>query len=458
MYSAYFYIMKQKIALLITCCVITVTALACIQAYFINNTYKLYAKEADHTIRQELLRLETSGKLDTLNSVWMKKTSVFMAQCSEGLVTKDNFKDLIKKTADSLSVISNSFIKQNGFFGEYDVTYNNYLTQAVLFDGERRCADTIFEGKLLLYGSNKNLAGQIPASQSKWDGSSAETGGVGNKSGFEVISTRSYSIANWQKQVLGKMLAMLIFSVGLIGLVIALFYWSIKNLITQKKIADIKTDFVNNITHEFQTPIAAMDIAVKTLMHKEADLTPAQLSNTLAIIERQNQRMQKMVSQVTKASLSHENINTAHAEALTCTDIKEIVHDFMLSHTEVSINCNTEQDISLYIDRMHLCTVMHNLLDNAVKYGGDVITIEIKKEDAHILLTVTDNGIGIPQKEKMAIFDKFYRVQKGNIHTTKGLGLGLHYVREIAEAYKGTVAVSGSEGNGSTFTISLPTP
>ena len=450
--------MKQKIALLITGCVITVTALACIQAYFINNTYKLYAKEADHTIRQELLRLETSGKLDTLNSVWMKKTTVFMENYSAGKVTKNDFEKLIKRTADSLSFVSNKFIKQNGFFGDYDVSYNNYIIQAIQFKADGQSTDTIFTGKILLYGSDDDLANQIPASQSKWDGSSAETGSVGNKSGFEIISTRSYSIANWQKQVLGKMLAMLIFSVVLIGFVIALFYWSIKNLITQKKIADIKTDFVNNITHEFQTPIAAMDIAVKTLMHKEEGLTPAQLSNTLAIIGRQNQRMQKMVSQVTKASLSHQNINTIHAEALICTDVKEMVHDFMLSHTGVTINCTTEENIILYIDRMHLCTVLHNLLDNAVKYGGDVITIQIKKEDKHILLTVTDNGIGIPQKEKMVIFDKFYRVQKGNIHTTKGLGLGLHYVREITEAYRGTIAVTGQEGYGSTFTISLPTP
>ncbi len=416
----------------------------------------LYAKEADHTIRQELLRLETSGKLDTLNSVWMKKTSIFMGRCSEGKATKKDYKELIKKTADSLSLLSKSIIEKNGFFGEYDVSYNNYLTQAVLYNGHGGAADTIFNGKLLLYGSNANAENQIPASQSTWDGSSVETGGTGNKSGFEVVSMRSYSIDNWQKQVLGKMMAMLVFSVGLIGLVIILFYWSIKNLITQKKIADMKTDFVNNITHEFQTPIAAMDIAVKTLMHKVQELTPEQFSGTLAIIGRQNQRMQKMVSQVTKASLSHENINTAHAEALTCTDVKEIVHDFMLSDTGVVINCDAEPGITLFIDRMHLCTVVHNLLDNAVKYGGSVIRIQIKKTDLHVLLTVTDNGIGIPQKEKLAIFDKFYRIEKGNIHTAKGLGLGLHYVREIAEAYKGSVAVTGNVGPGSTFTISLP--
>lgn len=458
MYIAYFYIMKQKIALLITGCVLTVAALACIQAYFIKNTYKLYAREADHTIRQELLALETTGKLDSLNAVWMKKTTYFVAQYNEGTVTKSQYIDLIEKIRDSLSMVTASFIKKNGFFEEYDVSYNNYITQAVVFRAGGLKADTIFKGKMLLYGNSEEQAHEIPASQSKWDGSTADAGCLGNRREFEVISSRTYSIANWQKQVLGKMLGLLTFSVVLILLVIILFYWSIKNLITQKKIADIKTDFVNNITHEFQTPIAAMDIAVKTLQHKEASLTPEQMSNTLSIIGRQNQRMQKMVSQVTKASLSHQNINTEHAEALSCNDIKEMVHDFMLSHPQVTFNCSTNEGTLVYIDRLHLCTVLHNLLDNAVKYGGNDINIEFKKTGKYVTLTVTDNGMGIPQKEKLAIFDKFYRVQKGNIHTTKGLGLGLHYVREIAEAYKGTVAVSGNEGRGSTFTITIPTP
>ncbi|MXN91031.1 GHKL domain-containing protein [Flavobacterium sp. Sd200] len=450
--------MKHKIPLLITGCVLTVAALACIQAYFIKNTYKLYAREADHTIRQELLALETTGKLDSLNAVWMKKTTYFVAQYNEGTVTKSQYVDLIEKIRDSLSTVTNEFIKKNGFFEEYDVSYNNYVTQAVVFRGGGLKADTIFKGKMLLYGNKTDEAHEIPASQSKWDGSTVDAGCLGNKREFEVISSRTYSIANWQKQVLGKMLGLLVFSIILILLVIILFYWSIKNLITQKKIADIKTDFVNNITHEFQTPIAAMDIAVKTLQHKEAKLTPEQLSNTLAIISRQNQRMQKMVSQVTKASLSHHNINTEHAEALACNDVNEMVHDFMLSHPQVTFTCTASEGTSVYIDRLHLCTVLHNLLDNAIKYGGTDIAIAFKNTGKHVTLTVTDNGIGIPQKEKVAVFDKFYRVEKGNVHTTKGLGLGLHYVREIAEAYKGSISVSGNEGHGSTFTLLIPTP
>ena len=446
--------MKQKITLLITGCIISVAALACIQGYFMYNTYKLYAKEADHTIRQELLALETTGKLDSLNKVWMDKTTFFIAQYNEGMVSRADFKKLIAATSDSLSAVSENFIQKNGFFQDYDVAYNNYLTSVVVY-GEYNVPDTLFNGSMLLYGSTKDHSNEIPASQSNWHGTTADAGCKGNVRDFEVVSRRTYSIANWQKQVMGKMAGMLVFTILLLAFVVALFYLSIKNLIAQKKIADVKTDFINNITHEFQTPIAAMDIAVKTLQHKE--VTQDQFSNTLTIIGRQNHRMQKLFSQVTQASLSPGQM-PVQPEALDCADIKEIVHDFMLSQPAVAISCPDVSETRIYIDRFHLATLLLNLLDNAVKYGGTKINIVLAKDGPNANLSVSDNGMGIPQKEKTAIFDKFYRVQKGNIHNTKGLGLGLYYVNQIIQAYNGNVTVTGQEGNGSTFTISIPLP
>ncbi len=108
------------------------------------------------------------------------------------------------------------------------------------------------------------------------------------------------------------------------------------------------------------------------------------------------------------------------------------------------------------MDRFHLDTILINLLDNAEKYGAGVITLKLEKSAKGITLAIQDNGIGIAKKEQLAIFDKFYRVQKGDIHTTKGLGLGLFYVNRIIEAYMGTIIVSSEEGKGATFIISIP--
>jgi len=448
--------MKRKITFLITGCILSVVALACIQGYFIHNTYSLYVKEADHSIRQQLLELETTGKLNELNQVWMKNTATFLGEYYRGETTKAEYKKRVLETSKELSKEMSKFIKKRHFFEDYDVSYSNYISTIVATDNYVN--DTVFAEKILLYGNNTEHAKEIPASQSNWHGATPVLSPDDTSYKFEVITKRAYSIANWQKQIVFKMVGMLVFTVALLAFVVLLFYLSIKNLIVQKKIADIKTDFINNITHEFQTPIAAMDIAVKTLQHKEHELTPEQFSNSLSIIGRQNIRMQKLFKQVTDASLLDETIGTAYAETLGCADINEIVHDFKLSHPNAVIECPAESESTIFMDKHHLATVLLNLLDNAAKYGGKNIIIKLKSEEKTILLSVKDDGIGIPQKEKAAIFDKFYRIENGNIHTTKGLGLGLHYVSQIVKAYNGSVAVTSAEGQGSMFTISLPQP
>ena len=447
--------MKKRILFLVIGCIFTVAALTVIQGYFIYNTYQLKAKEANAAINQELLELETSGKLDTINKVWMKKTREFIRKYEKDEVSKKDYEQLITITADSLSLVMNDFIKQKGFFEEYDVSYINYVTSVTLFKSET--VDTLFSGKLKLFGNNTYNTPETAASQSKWneDTHDPECNPFPYVTNFEVVTKRFYSISNWERQVFIKMSGLLIFSVLLLTFVVLLFYFSIKNLITQKKIAEIKTDFINNITHEFQTPLAALDIAVTTLKKKEDELTAEQFNHSLAIIERQNRRIQKLFGQVKEASLVSSDISTANANRLGCDVINEIADDFALLHPGVTISCN-DNGASLHMDRFHLATMLTNLLDNAAKYGATDIKVSLDGNNEAAVLTVQDNGIGIPQSEQKAVFDKFYRVQKGNIHSTKGLGLGLYYVKQLVEAYKGTISVDSTEGTGTAFKITIP--
>lgn len=441
--------MKRKILLLIIGCVITVTALTCIQGYFIGNTYKLNVKEVNAAITQQFLVLETSGKMDTLNKAWMNKTAGFIKDYVAHKANKEAFRKEMKKTSDSLSQIAIKMLRKEQFFENYDVSYANYLSAIVLIDKKTKVIDTIFSGKMLVFGNNTEQSSESKASQSK-------TRDDDSNYGYIVVSDRFYGIANWKKQIFIRMSGLLIFSTILLIFVVLLFYWSIKNLITQKKINDIKSDFINNITHEFQTPLAALDIAVTILKKKEQELTPDQFNHALSIIERQNVRMQKLFSEVTKASLATDSIDTSNTKEITCNEIQEIVNDFKLSNPDVTIIFNENPGASFYMDRFHLDTILINLLDNAVKYGANVITLKLEKSPKGITLAIQDNGIGIAQKEQGAIFDKFYRVQKGDVHTTKGLGLGLFYVSRIIEAYMGTITVNSEEGKGATFIISIP--
>ncbi|AWH85031.1 hypothetical protein HYN59_07785 [Flavobacterium album] len=446
--------MKRKIYFLIAGCVITVAALAPIQGYFIYNTYKLYAKEANAKITQELLRLETTGELDTINHKWMRKTKQFMSDYTEGKVTRADYPRIMKGMSDSLSGEIQQCIAKDSALDNYNVTYTNYVTSALVCKDTTKPADTIFTGKMLLYGTNTQNVVESKASQSTWRDATKRLGIGAPESAFEVVTTRYYSIANWEKQVFARMSGLLIFSVLLLVFVVALFYLSIKNLITQKKIADIKTDFINNITHEFQTPLGALDIAVKTLQRKDNMLTEEQFGNSIAIIERQNRRMQKLFAQVTEASLT-TGIETGQAQPISCEEVQDMISDFALSHPEITIECEMNAT-AIYMDKFHLGTIFANLLDNAVKYGADTIKIALSETDKETIITVSDNGMGIAEKEHKLIFDKFYRVEKGNIHTAKGLGLGLYYVKQIINAYKGIIRIESDKGRGSSFTISIP--
>lgn len=446
--------MKKKIVLLITGCIVTVLALACIQGYFIFNTYQLHLREADHEVRQKLLSVEVDGKLDSLNQRWMNTTSKFIADNVTSTTRDADFKTLIRKTTDSLSAIENGYINSKGLVGDFDVRYNNYVKQVVLQRTGSTVVDTLFTGKMLLFGNTEKGAEETLASQSTWTDNALTP--YGEHYAFEVITERSYCIDNWTSEIIAKMAGMLLFTIVLLSFVIILFYLSIKGLITQKKIADIKSDFINNITHEFKTPIAVMDLAVKTLERKEKDLTPEQFENTIAIIGRQNKRMKKLFDQVSDASMG-AGAGPVHMEELGAEDIEAIVDDFRSVHPQAGITFKADGGVHLNMDRQHISTLLHNLLDNAVKYGGTVISVAVITRNNATTLTVTDNGMGIPAKEKTAIFEKFYRIQKGDIHTTKGLGLGLFYVKQLVDAYDGSIAVTGDD-NGSTFTITIPMP
>lgn len=450
--------MKQKILYLTLGCIFSVIALACIQGYFIYNTYLLRAKEANSAITQKFLKLETDGKLDSINNSWMRKTFSFFEKYKRGEVSKDGYLKLIQQTGDSLSPVMNHYIEKQNFFEGYDVSYSNYVISATIVAPGQKTGDTLFAGKALLFGNNTDGTPETQASQSNWRGNNRDFVNClpsGDKNyDFEVVTSRYYSIANWERQVLYKLSGLLIFSVVLLGFVVLLFYLTIKNLIRQRKIADVKTDFINNITHEFQTPLAALDIAVKTLQRKDGGLSAEQNNNTLQIIDRQNKRMQKLFSQVTQASLTPE---ADKLHELGYEDVVEIINDFRLSHPEAVIHFRQETEGTiLRMDKFHLNTILVNLLDNAVKYGATQVDITLSGNNTATHLTVKDNGPGIPAKEQRLLFDKFYRVQKGDIHTTKGLGLGLYYVKRIADAYGGHAAVKSEEGNGAEFTLLLP--
>ena len=451
--------MKSKILLLTAACIVTVAALAAIQGYFIYNTYKLKEKEVRDEIDKHLLELADTAVFDTINNNWMAKTGSFSRDYIAKKVRKAAYANFISKNSDSLSTVVLQLLKERNITDNYKLRYRNYITSVVVEGDSGR--DTLFSGKMFLFGDSVKGKNETMSSQGKWRSRSAEfkedesfkadTTRVYN---FEVKTATYYSIDNWEKLVLSRMAGLFTFSILLLAFVVILFYLSLRNLITQKKISDIKTDFVNNITHEFKTPIATMDIAIRTF--ERHGISQEQAENSIAVIKRQNVRLQSLFNQVKDASLSLTAIHVNASAVSTGKDVAEIISDFEVAHSGTSISLNMPDDIVLRLQTIHLHTLLVNLLDNAVKFGANVIMVSIADLATDTILSVQDNGPGIAVKERKAIFDKFYRIQKGDIHATKGLGLGLFYVSQIVKVYNGFINTENIDGGGALFTISIP--
>ena len=436
--------------LLIGACIFTVVALAAIQGYFIYNTYQLIEKEVTASIKKQLTDLEDTDEWYDINAVWMRKTKSWVDDYIDGKASKEDFEKYLKTNRDSLVVAMKKYSKKLEKPGDYNIDYAIYVNSVVI--KEKNQIDSIYKGKMLVLANDTLKKNRIESSDGRWENNYLRNG---KEYTLTVRSNRYYGFDEWRQTILGKMSGLLAFSIILMAFVVYLYYLSLKNLISQKRIADIKTDFVNNITHEFQTPLATMDIAIKTLQRKNEQMNEAHYHNTLAMIERQNERLQKLFRQVTEASVTP--IVKKDMVTVSCASIQEMIDDFKLSKPDVSIQCSSLNDeITVSMDPFHLNTILVNLLDNAVKYGADIISINLSVNLGKFILLVKDNGKGIPFKEQASIFDKFYKVEKGNIHNAKGLGLGLFYCRQLVETYNGSIKVQSEEGKGSQFIISIP--
>ena len=245
-------------------------------------------------------------------------------------------------------------------------------------------------------------------------------------------------------------------------IIFSIFIYTIQTIIKQKKLADIKNDFINNMTHELNTPISTIRVAGQNLLKEEIKQKPELVNDLALTIIRQNKRLQKIVSDVMEASLSDaELINLNLTESSLHKLLTEITADFLTANKDKNIQIehlfNAQNDL-VKLDAFYFGSAIINLLENAVKYSRPPIKIQISSENTkeELILKIMDNGIGIPTKEQGLIFDKFYRVAQGNIHAVKGLGLGLYIVKQIVKAHHAQIRFISKIEEGSTFIMEIP--
>ena len=242
-------------------------------------------------------------------------------------------------------------------------------------------------------------------------------------------------------------------------LVIVFFAYTLFVILKQKRLSEIQKDFINNMTHEFKTPLSTIAISTAVLKDPNIIKAPERLLNYATIIENENQRLKQQVERVLQmARLEKEDIGLKKETV----DVHELIQDAVkinAINSKATITLDLQATRSqLAADKLHLTNVFFNLLDNAIKYNTNAPEIVVRSQNVNgsIQIEVQDNGIGIKPEDQRKIFFRFYRVPTGNLHDVKGFGLGLSYVKLIVEGHKGKITVSSEPGNGSCFSIVLP--
>jgi len=264
-----------------------------------------------------------------------------------------------------------------------------------------------------------------------------------------------------QYAIIKGMLIILCLSVLLIAFTIYCFLYIVKLVIHQKKLAELKDDFINNMTHELKTPIATITVAIEALQKFNALNDPEKTQRYLQTSRTELSRLNDLVTKVLNiAAFENKDIELTKEEI----DIDDLIDGIIASEKEktnkkITISYNNKSDIgSIYADRLHFRNVLANIVDNAVKYSNEPVSIVITcfKQGNNILFSIKDNGIGIPAAHIGQVFDKFHRVPTGNVHNVKGTGLGLSYAKQIAVAHGGNIEVKSEINNGSEFIVSIP--
>ena len=424
--------------------------------------YSMLSKDALNFISR---RMSTDG-FDTVRFILSK--SPYLEQANKDLHTINDETKLTAKKKDildyftkvlnqeqDLSDMLSTYFERSGFEKKF-----NY--SIVINSLEMISNDTIvvyrsddFAIRRLQYRSGKPVSPQISRSKImvNWFGM--------EDNNYRLLFDYFIDFSDKQKVILKETFATLGMSSLSIILVGIMFIITFRNLMEEQRLSNLKTDFINNMTHELKTPLSTITVAGKTLEMIQIRNDDAKVLEIAKLIGKQSVHLNQLINMMLEISMWER---TQFQFDKKTVKIEEIMNDVVESFKSGCAECASISQkynfsgAKVDLDVVYFTTLINNLLSNAVKYSekDPVIDIEGFTTENNICIKVADNGIGINKTDQKHIFDKFYRASTGNIHKYKGLGLGLYYVKKIAEAHGGDVTVNSKPGKGSTFTITMP--
>jgi two-component system phosphate regulon sensor histidine kinase PhoR len=406
---------------------LSILSLTTIQSYWVLRTWDLQEKEFNRKVNQALL--DAANGISILNEFTLQKQKLIQQVSSNyWVVNVDNeFED------DDLEFYLNKSFEIQGLKEDY---------QYGIFDCS---SDQMVKGRLIKYTNKVAIEGNIP---------------LPKHTTSEFNHYFGVQFPNKQSNILSNMWWVVAFSI-LMVITIAFFVYSMFVILRQKQLSEQQRDFINNMTHEFKTPISTINISTDVFLQNEHIQQNDRLSQYARIIKDQTQRLNAQVEKVLQLARIERNSITLKMEPTNLTDfIKNLQPSLEIKVNEKMGTLTlliTNQAAPTLTDQMHLTNVIHNLVDNAVKYSNNKpdITIRLIHEDNVFKLSIQDKGIGINKEHQKHVFDKFYRVPTGNLHDVKGFGLGLYYVKSICDAHKWKINLHSTPGKGTTVEIML---
>jgi two-component system phosphate regulon sensor histidine kinase PhoR len=280
--------------------------------------------------------------------------------------------------------------------------------------------------------------------------------------GLSPLETLTILVPDYKSVLLKEMRLKFIGVIFFTLIIVAAFYVTVSALLRQKKLSEIKNDFINNMTHEFKTPLATISLAVDALRNEKVAQDKSKSEYFSGIIKEENKRMNKQVELILQAALMDKQELTLNLQHVHVHDIiRDSMENFQLQLAEkkgrYELHLDAKNDL-LQADEVHFTNLIANIIDNAIKYSNDhlIIRISTANPNRNLLIRIEDNGIGMNKETVRRIFERFYRAHTGNIHNVKGFGLGLSYVKTVVEAHEGKVRVESTVGKGTTFIMDFP--
>ncbi len=480
----------KRSGLLAVLMAVTILGITGFQLYWLKQNYdrekKTLAIKAEVTFRETIFHLQASKlKLDAFisDSPDKARVKIFMED-GENVKVRFAPKEEIVSTINVIRHKLNDSLKGEGKGGmivTMDRSKSGITMDSIQFDKRvaRPGKDHIIN---LLYGVDslqdsikleeitpayshamERQEMNIPFSIKRLDSAGAFDEPVFNEVtvGFAHPVTYKLSLGNTFPYLIKRISLPILFSIILLGITILSFVLLYRNLLKQRRLAELKNEFISNITHELKTPIATVGVAIEALKNFNAIHDPQRTKEYLDISSNELQRLSLLVDKVLKLSMFEKKEIELKYESLNLKDIVDEVTASLrlqLEKNNARVLVTQNGDLNLQGDRLHLLSVVFNLLDNALKYGNPEpsIQIELNGDQQNVELSIKDNGIGIPQEYQNKVFEKFFRVPAGDTHNTKGYGLGLSYAAHVVKQHNGIISVDSQPGLGTRFTIILP--